>query len=150
MQLLEKEQLQLRKDQEVEHAQLRKGKEALVRGHLAETEALRAELQEAAKQKDKALREQAERSAGELRTTEQLTLTLTLNLTSTLTPTLPLTLPLTLTMWRLRISSSSRSVHSLRTSGNVHTSAAAAAPAGSAAACAVAVAARRGVATAPR
>ena len=96
MQLLEKEQLQLRKDQEVEHAQLRKGKEALVKGHLAETEALRAELQEAAKQKDKALREQAERSAGELRTTEQLTLTLTLNLTSTLTPTLPLTLPLTL------------------------------------------------------
>ena len=82
MQLLEKEQLQLRKDQEVEHAQLRKGKEALVKGHLAETEALRAELQEAAKQKDKALREQAERSAGELRTTEQLTLTLTLNLTS--------------------------------------------------------------------
>ena len=96
MQLLEKEQLQLRKDQEVEHAQLRKGKEALVKGHLAETEALRAELQEAAKQKDKALREQAERSAGELRTTEQLTLTLTLNLTSTLTPTLPLTLPLPL------------------------------------------------------
>jgi regulator of protease activity HflC (stomatin/prohibitin superfamily) len=96
MQLLEKEQLQLRKDQEVEHAQLRKGKEALVKGHLAETEALRAELQEAAKQKDKALREQAERSAGELRTTEQLTLILTLNLISTLTPTLPLTLPLTL------------------------------------------------------
>ena len=67
MQLLEKEQLQLRKDQEVEHAQLRKGKEALVKGHLAETDSLRAELQEAAKQKDKALREQAERSAGELR-----------------------------------------------------------------------------------
>ena len=97
LQTTEKEHLQLRKDQEAEHAQLRKSKErpnptpnptptltptptptpnpnpnqeALVKGHGVETEMLRAELMEKAGLTDKALREQAERSAGEIRTKE--------------------------------------------------------------------------------
>ena len=78
MQIMEKELVQLKKNQEVEHAQLRKSNEALVKGHLAEIEALRTEMQETAGQKDKALREQAERSAGEIRTKEPLPLPLPL------------------------------------------------------------------------
>ena len=70
MQIMEKELVQLKKEQEAEHAQLRKSQEALIIGHLAETEALRAEMHETAGLKDKALREQAERSAGEIRTKE--------------------------------------------------------------------------------
>ena len=89
MQIMEKELVQLKKDREEEHAQLRKSREALVQGHLAETEALRAEMQQTAGQKDKALREQAERSAGEIRTEEQLPLPLPPTPTPTLTPTLP-------------------------------------------------------------